>query len=75
MYIVNRVNVRMNARIWKIFQTQQTWHHQTCMKDKALNQQKLNDDPRRTAKIVMKKTKYASQNVHTNMYSDVLHDM
>ena len=40
-------------------------------KDKALNLQKLNDDnPRLTAKIVMKKTKYASQNLHTEMYSD-----
>ena len=42
------------------------------MKDKALNVQKLNDDdPRLTAKIVMKKTKYAFQNLHKNMYSDV----
>ena len=42
------------------------------MKDKAHNLQKLNDDdPRLTAKIVMKKTKYASQNLDTNMYPDV----
>ena len=42
------------------------------MKDKALNLQKLDDDdPRLTAKIVMKKTKYAFQNLHTNMYLDV----
>ena len=42
------------------------------MKDKALNLQTINDDdPRLTAKIVMKKTKYASQNLHTNMYPGV----
>ena len=47
------------------------------MKDKALKLQKkkkknLNDDdPRLTAIIVMKKAKYASQNLHTNMYPDV----
>ena len=42
------------------------------MKDKALNLLKLNaDDQRLTAKIVMKKTKYASQNLHTNVYPDV----
>ena len=41
------------------------------MKDKALNLQNINDDPRLTAKIVMKKTKYASQNLHANMYPDV----
>ena len=32
---------------------------------------KINDDPRPTAKIVMKKNKYASQNLHRNMYPDV----
>ena len=38
------------------FQTQETWHQQTCMKDKALNLQKKkkkkkknDDDPRLTA--------------------------
>ena len=41
-------------------------------KDKALHLQKLNDgNPRLTAKTVMKKTKYASQNLHTNMDADV----
>ena len=47
------------------------------MKDKALNLQKLNDDdPRLTAKIDMKKTKYTSQNLQANMYPDVrAHDM
>ena len=41
------------------------------MKDKALNLQKINDDPRLTAKIVMKKTKYASKNLHRNMFPHV----
>ena len=39
------------------------------MKDEALNLQKLDDDdPRLIAKIVMKKTKCASQNLHNNMF-------
>ena len=64
------------------FHTQETWHQQTCMKDKALNLKKkkiiiiiIDDDPRLTAKLVMKKDQLCFSKFTCKYVSRCTYDM